>query len=264
MSRTLPRLNSPEFSKLPAKPQAAQNPFRCIWREVCDSTQELAKAWVSEAHSGFVCFAAKEQRKGRGRVGRTWISPPGGLYCTVILPASFFPLALTPILGGVSVGETLAHWGVSAQLKWPNDIFVEGKKVSGILCELYRGFVLMGIGVNCHLPLEQLPSPLRQETTSLHLYAPHVSPEQFLEQLLVKLYQRGMRPPKEVLSIFRAHDALLNSPVEVTLGDEMTYGIARGIDDRGYLLLETESGVKAMAAGDLKVRKSSNPSESQK
>jgi BirA family transcriptional regulator, biotin operon repressor / biotin---[acetyl-CoA-carboxylase] ligase len=133
-----------------------------IWLQTCSSTNDEA---IRLARSGVIAgsFVISDlQTAGRGRRGRTWSSPMGGLYMSVItrpvLPVGEqYRVALA---AGVAVVETLMSYGVKPQLKWPNDVVIDGKKLAGILTEVTPGAVVVGVGVNMsvHDPIQELPA----------------------------------------------------------------------------------------------------------
>src|SRR4029453_12200030 len=114
----------------------------------------------------------ERQPGGRGREGRTWQSPKGGLYLSVLLRPASERGSLIPLAAGVAVAEAVLEFGVHAELKWPNDVLVSGRKLAGILAEASSSgsgveWVVLGIGVNAAGEPDALPAPLRQSATSL-------------------------------------------------------------------------------------------------
>src|SRR5690606_30796939 len=120
---------------------------------------------------------AEEQTQGRGRRGRSWSSPPGkNLYCSLVLRPELPPAraAELTLVAAVALAETLRDAGVNAEIKWPNDVQVGGKKIAGILTELSADtekvhFVIVGIGVNLNCDAGDFPPELRETATSLKL-----------------------------------------------------------------------------------------------
>lgn len=132
------------------------------WRvdeiDACDSTQDEARRRARAARArgedpiGWVVRSAT-QTAGRGRLGRPWTSPKGGLFATIVLPAPAPEDApRLPLLIGAAVASALAVHGVEVCIRPPNDLLLEGKKVAGILCEAGEGLAFAGIGVNLGEP----------------------------------------------------------------------------------------------------------------
>ncbi len=134
-------------------------------------------------------IVADAQSEGRGRQGRGWDSPPGGLYITVLLKAGSHA-NLMPLVAGVAVAETMRDgFGVEAVLKWPNDVLIEGRKVGGVLVDAdwsgdERGVILLGVGVNLNNAIPEL----LDEATSLSVEAgEEIDVDAFLRSLLKRL-----------------------------------------------------------------------------
>jgi BirA family transcriptional regulator, biotin operon repressor / biotin---[acetyl-CoA-carboxylase] ligase len=141
------------------------NPY--LYAETASSTQHMFGA---DHHEGAVAVA-DEQTQGRGRLGRTWASPPGvNVYCSVLLePAVETPrLPELSIVAGEACAEAISRMaGVEPAIKLPNDVLVDGRKVAGILAEARDSRVILGIGVNVNVDPADLPEGLRTPATSL-------------------------------------------------------------------------------------------------
>lgn len=136
------------------------------------STNDWAKAHLQEFERGKITLVTSEaQTGGRGRYGRSWASPEKlnlyASFCFFMEEDKAEPLVLTKILA-LSTAKTLKECGVLAELKWPNDLLVNGKKIAGILCETALEGVVIGIGLNVNMPEELLKS-VGQPATSLLL-----------------------------------------------------------------------------------------------
>ena len=141
-----------------------------------DSTNNLAKEYAkSNAPEGLV-IVADSQTGGRGRMGKSWYSPPKtGVYLSILLkpPLKTDQLSLITLVAGVSAIETINEFShQSANLKWPNDILINGKKVCGLLCEMIPNkenpcFLVIGIGINANQVAGQFPEDLNKTATSL-------------------------------------------------------------------------------------------------
>lgn len=148
--------------------------FGWDWREVVselDSTQEAAWAKASECDPGFRggVIVALRQRAGRGRLGRVWVSPNGNLYISVVSRRAE-PPARSPgwaPVAGLAVATVLTGLGVDARVKWPNDVWVSGRKVCGILTEARGPWRVTGIGINVNTTSRDLPEELQAVATTL-------------------------------------------------------------------------------------------------
>lgn len=202
---------------------------------VTDSTNERARTLAAAGAPHGTLVTADEQTAGRGRQGREWLAAPGAaLLLSLVLRQTADAL---PLAAAVAVCEALP---VEADIKWPNDIWVERRKVAGILVEArpQEGWAVLGIGVNVR------DSPALEHVTSL---ASAVGVEELLERLLLALDGWLSRPLTEVLAAWRSRDALLGQPVRWQNGS----GKGAGIDESGALLVDTDSGRVALQAGEV-------------
>ncbi len=186
---------------------------------------------------------AFEQTAGRGRQGRSWSAPPGqALLCSLVLRESPQLLSLAV---GLALADTTGQQ--EAQLKWPNDVLLDGRKVGGILIEgrPQEGWAVAGIGLNVAVRLEDLPAELRARAGTLGLGLDAVEPT--LQSLLEALVQWLAASDEMVLAGCRARDALLGQAVRWDHG----HGVGAGIDDRGRLLVRTADAVQALDAGEV-------------
>ena len=244
-------------------PAALPQGYTLIALDEAASTNDEAKARAAAGAAEGTVVRAGRQRAGRGRRGRLWDSPPGNLYCSVLLrPAcearrvaqlSFVAaLAVLDLVDGPLPGR--------ARCKWPNDILVDGGKVAGILLESALGsdgrvdWVVLGIGVNLvdHPGLEgPIPS-----TSLVAAGAPALAPEDALPLLLAALDRRRLAWESEGFSavrrawLARAHG--LGGPVTVANGRETLAGTFEGLDEEGALMLARAGDTTlSIAAGDV-------------
>jgi BirA family transcriptional regulator, biotin operon repressor / biotin---[acetyl-CoA-carboxylase] ligase len=208
-----------------------------------DSTNERARALAAAGASHGTLVTASEQSAGRGRQGRTWSAPAGqALLMSLVLrdPPRFLPLAAAVAVADVA--------GAGAQIKWPNDVLLDGRKVAGILVEgrPQERWAVLGIGLNVAIRVEDLPAELRETAATLGLTARDVEPT--LERLLAALERRLADGEGAILEAWRARDALRGREVRWAAGT----GRAAGVDDDGRLLVDVAGGGRtALDAGEV-------------
>jgi BirA family biotin operon repressor/biotin-[acetyl-CoA-carboxylase] ligase len=239
--------------------------------EVTTSTQDEAKKWVREGAPHGALVVADKQTRGRGRLGRSWFSPPGkNLYFTVALklPTSSPPLSTLSLLAGIAVAEALrSHFNAQVFVKWANDVVrCDGRKLAGILVEGFKDrsgadWALIGIGVNVNLTENELPNELREIATSLQiLLGRQLERFQVLSAILVSLeawwedWAEGML--EKVLKAFEALDWLKGKLVRLTLPDGAVFeGVAIGVTEEGHLRLRLRGDLERdFPAGEVTVR----------
>ena len=213
-----------------------------VHHRLTDSTNERAKELALAGAPHGTLVTADEQTAGRGRQGRTWSAAPGEALLLSLVLRSLDELL--PLRAAVAVAQSIP---VPAQIKWPNDVWIEGKKVAGILVEgrPQEGWAVLGIGLN--VATRSFPDELSEIATSLALAGASVSREDALDSLLASLERLLAASAAEVLEQWRERDALLGAPVAWNGGQ----GTAVGITDSGALLVETDSGVVELDAGEV-------------
>ena len=210
-----------------------------------DSTNERAKALAAAGAVHGTLVTAEEQRAGRGRQGRVWSAPPGSsVLMSVVLRDLDERHELLPLAAAVAVCEAVP---VDAAIKWPNDVWIERRKLAGILVEgrPQEGWAVLGIGLN--VTTEAFPPELADTATSLRLAGVHATPAEVLGDLLESLSEWLSAPPESVLDAWRSRDALMGERVRWSGGE----GLAGGIDDSGALQVETSDGPVTLDAGDV-------------
>ncbi len=247
-----------------------------------DSTNARARELAHRGAPHGTLVTAGEQLAGRGRQGRTWSAPAGkALLCSVVVRD---PPRLTALVAGVAVAELVdgllaepaagpaagqaagpaagqaagqaaepaaepaACWPAGrAQIKWPNDVLLGGRKVAGILAEgrPQDRWVVLGIGLNVALEQEDFPPELRQRAGTLGLGTHAIEP--VLASLLGRLERWLSATTEEVLEALRCRDALLGRPVHWAGGE----GVGAGIDGGGLLLVATKDDQVALDSGEV-------------
>lgn len=226
-------------------------PADCEWHERLGSTSDRVKALAREGAPEWTVVLADVQTHGRGREGRLWSSPAGGLYVSVLMRPRFPQLGLLSLAAGVAVAEAAAEHGVAVELKWPNDVQVEGRKLAGILAESASGpsgveWVCVGIGVNVAVPLAALPVELRPRVACLAESGstPPVATvaAAVLAWLRVWYDALGSSPASVVAAWRRRAVAWWGETVEIRTGEETLRGRLADVDDEGALLVTTADG----------------------
>ncbi|MEM1691470.1 MAG: biotin--[acetyl-CoA-carboxylase] ligase [Thermofilaceae archaeon] len=235
--------------------------FTLCYLESCSSTQEVAAALAEAGAGEGTVVVAEEQTAGRGRLGRSWVSPRGGLWFTVLLrPESLRLSHLLSLTAGVAVARSLRElFGVDAGLKWPNDVLVEGRKVAGILVEgsveadRIR-YALLGVGINVN---NDLPPELRGSASSLKEFTGRPLPRVPLLLKVLKELDRAYSSLRSgavesVLGEWRRLSVTLGKRVKVLSSDGVFEGVALDIDEWGGLLVESrDGGQRVFYAGDI-------------
>ena len=209
-----------------------------VHHRVTDSTNERARALVAAWAPHGTLVTAGEQTAGRGRQGRAWTARPGAsLLLSIVLRGAGEAL---PLAAAVAVCDALP---VPTAIKWPNDVWIERRKVAGILVEgrPQEGWAVLGVGVNVS------DAPPVEHATSLAREGVDLTVEAVLERLLASVDGWLTRPLHDVLAAWRSRDALFGKAVRWQDGS----GKGAGIDDRGALLVDTASGRVALDAGEV-------------
>jgi BirA family biotin operon repressor/biotin-[acetyl-CoA-carboxylase] ligase len=208
--------------------------------ETIGSTNERARELAEEGAAHGTLVTAGEQTAGRGRQGRSWATPAGGAIAASLILREYDELL--PLRAGLAVADVA---GPNALVKWPNDVWVDGKKVAGILVEA-RGWAVLGIGVNVALDVSALPADAAAVAGTLGRDESEV--EATLTELLERLEHRLDEEKAATLAALRERDALLGKPVRWDGGE----GIGAGIDGGGALLVHLPDGTTtALSAGEV-------------
>lgn len=240
---------------------------------VVDSTQDFAiKLAENNAQEGTIVIAEK-QRKGRARVGRRWAAPEGGIWLSVILKPKI-PTAestILPLVAALAVCNTIRkEYKLDAKLKWPNDVMINGKKVSGILaemsCEADRvNYVVIGIGVNANVNVKKLEKTIKGTagyygaTSLMNELGTKVDKVKLTRKILAELEETYLELEEEgseaIIRAWKEHSATLGTTVTVALNEMCFVGKAIDIDYDGALLVKLPDGnIKRIIAGDVYVR----------
>jgi BirA family biotin operon repressor/biotin-[acetyl-CoA-carboxylase] ligase len=228
------------------------------------STNDRARELAAKGSPEGTLVVALEQTGGKGRLGRTWASPRGGLYLSLVLrpDEGMLKRASVSLMAGLAASEALDLVGRTATaLKWPNDILLDGKKIGGVLAEITRErndtVVVLGVGLNVDTPAESFPKEVRSIATSLRASkGKSASLEETLRHFLAHFegHYESVRKGGGALLLSRAADrmSMLGSRVRVKLADRAIEGKASGLNATGALVVELDSGGREIVyAGDV-------------
>jgi len=228
----------------------------------CDSTNARGRELAAGGAPHGTLVTADEQADGRGRQGRSWTAPARtALLMSLVLRDLGPARELLPLVAAVAVCEACEEAAppVRCRIKWPNDVWIDGRKVAGILIEgrPAEGWTVLGIGLNVSTGAGDFPPELSATATSLRLAGDgsQIATEAMLRSVLDRLYERLDQPPAEVLTRWRERDALHGLVVRWNGGD----GVAAGIDDSGALLVDAEGGCLRLDAGEVHLRAAGPP-----
>jgi len=234
-----------------------------------DSTNRLAKELAMHGAPEGMVVIAETQTRGRGRLGRKWVSPIGGLWFSIILRPNLHPAEAVKLtfLAGLAVAKVLSErLGLKVETKWPNDVLVNGRKICGILTEMSTAretvnFVVVGIGINVNFDVENvLPEALRKTATSLESeLGRKIQLEELFRILLEELenlYEQFIREGFDpILRKWKNYARFLGCQVEVISATEKLRGLALDVNNDGALVVRLEDGtIKKVFFGDVSIR----------
>ncbi len=234
-----------------------------------DEAMKIASG--SDEPEGIV-VVVDSQTGGRGRMGRRWVSPSGvNLYFTLILKPALTPdeaPVLTLMAAVAAVSAVREFTGINAEIKWPNDIMVNGKKAGGILLDMKAGpdkikIVAVGIGINVNMDTALLPEDIQSISTSLRLEAGRsIDRAELLGKILEKAdewYRVILKGEKAtLLDEWRFLSSTIGEDISVKMHDKIISGAAEDIDEKGALIVRLASGaLQTVCAGDVTILKKS-------
>lgn len=227
-----------------------------------DSTNKKAKELaINGIEPPFVVVSAK-QNQGRGRIGRSFSSPEGGLYFSLVLSGKDIPTPdLITTSASLAVSRTLERiTGIKTDIKWVNDLYLNGKKVVGILTEglvnIEEGGlaqVVIGIGVNLNVKLEQYPEELQTIVTSFY---PNGDCPYSRSMVIAECVKEVIKIQKEdFLHEYRKKCFILGKPLYVLRGDTKREAVALSVDDLGHLVVQySDESIEALSSGEVSLR----------
>lgn len=242
----------------------ADSPFPVQVLRETDSTNDALKRMCHAPHG--TALVTGRQTKGRGRLGRSFSSPEGGVYLSILLkpnaPASEL-LHLTA-MAAVAVRRAIIDCcGVTPEIKWTNDLVYGGRKLCGILTELVRKdgalCAILGIGVNCNTEAACFPQEVRKIAVSLReITGRLIDPNDLARCMVRRLFEMDaalLTEKKAWMAEYAAACVTVGKPVQVISGTERSPAFAEGIDENGALLVRWENGESAaITTGEVSVR----------
>src|SRR5690554_3667124 len=231
----------------------------------CGSTNTELITRAADAWPHFSVVATTSQTAGRGRLDRVWVAPPGQTLAVSVLLRPSFSLesyGWLPLIAGLAVARAVdAVVEADVTVKWPNDVLIDGLKVSGLLAELLPSAdgVVIGAGVNLTIPADELPTP---NSTSLALHGGDTDVDRVLAAYLRELkdlYQQfadhdGDAEASGIRSLVQQRCSTIGQQIRVELpGGQTRFGMATGIDELRRLVYtdRADASVQAVAAGDV-------------
>jgi BirA family biotin operon repressor/biotin-[acetyl-CoA-carboxylase] ligase len=240
---------------LPKTAQRFEIPGRTIhWFESIGSTMTAAAELARQGAPHGTVVVADQQTAGIGRHGHSWHSQPGGLYVSIVLrllktvPVLMLALglavrdAIASALGGAGLRPALAGHRPAPQvdLRWPNDVLLDGRKCAGVLAQLESGVVVAGIGIN----VNQTEFPAELEATSLLLAGATTTRENVLAALVQAVDRYCSEKPEEILRLFEASSSYARG-LRVRVAQGGIEGVTQGLDKSGFLIVRQDNGQDA-------------------
>jgi BirA family biotin operon repressor/biotin-[acetyl-CoA-carboxylase] ligase len=222
---------------------------KIVWHDRVDSTNTTLRSMAAEGAMEGTVVGAEAQSAGRGRFHREWISTPGEnlLFSVLLFPP--FPEEQIPLLNflaSLSVASAVGSYpGLRAQLRWPNDVYIDGKKVCGILAERTGTAVVLGIGVNVNQ--STFPDGVPNATSLATSSGYQLERDRLLHILLRELDDQYARALREgfngIMNDWRALCDMHGSHLSLRSGSDVITGVVEGIDDDGALLIRDDRGI---------------------
>lgn len=235
-----------------------------------DSTNDMAKKMASQGAEEGTIITAERQLKGKGRLGRSWVSDPGaGIWFSVVFRPQIKPYHASRLTFVIAVAVCKAlrkSTGLPIMIKWPNDLLLEKKKICGILTELSAeidqiNYIVAGIGVNVNQGKEDFPPEIRDTAGSLAGLSGHTYRRTPILTAILKeleehylMFLKGEFP--QIVNLWREMSCTLGNEVYVSSKEEQFFGFALDVNEEGHLLVKTKDGkIRQVMAGDVSLRR---------
>ena len=230
------------------------------------STNSIAKFLANHSAEDGTVLISEIQTKARGRSGKKWESPEGGIWMSIILRPQVPParIGLITLATGVAIAKTIRSYGLDARIKWPNDVLIHGDKISGVLTEINATFneidwVVVGIGIDSNMKLEDFPEDVRVGTTTLTEELPTEIDENELIAIFFNEFENVYQLYKDgeietILKDWRDLSDTIGKYVNITqTGGKITQGYVVGINNEGSLIIEKQDGsLEKIISGELR------------
>jgi len=232
-----------------------------------NSTQNQAMKMTSDSKNNGAIIIAQKQTGGKGRLGRRWISPKGGIWLSVILYPEFdiSVVTLFPIASALALSKALEKcFEINPELKWPNDITIKGKKVAGILVDASLESnkienIVLGVGINFDVNIKEMEKDLKNTpnfygVSSLRKFKKDTTPVHLLQTFLVELEKifdlLNVGQTKKIIKEWTKRSSTIGKNVELTTKEGKISGKAIKIDDDGALVISDKKNIRVIA-GDI-------------
>ena len=230
------------------------------------STNSIAKFLANHSADEGTVLISEIQTKARGRSGKKWEAPDGGVWMSLILRPNVptARIGLITLATGVAIAKSIRSLGVDAKIKWPNDVLIHGKKISGVLTEVNATFneidwIVVGIGIDSNLKLEDFSEDIRIGTTTLTEELPSKVDENELIAIFLNEFEKVYQLYKDgeietILKDWRDLADTIGKYVNITqTGGKITQGYVVGINHEGSLIIERQDGtLEKIISGELR------------
>ena len=230
------------------------------------STNSIAKFLANHDAKEGTVLISEIQTNARGRLGKKWEAPEGGIWMSLILRPQVPParIGLITLATGVAIAKSIRSLGVDARIKWPNDVLIHGKKISGVLTEVNATFneidwIVVGIGIDSNLKLEDFSEDIRIGTTTLTEELPAKVDENELIAIFLNEFEKVYQLYKDgeietILKDWRDLADTIGKYVNITqTGGKITQGYVVGINNEGSLIIERQDGtLEKIISGELR------------
>lgn len=239
------------------------------YEDIIGSTNELAKNEAINGAKAWTLFLAEQQTNGKGRFKRKWVSPKGsGIWATILLRPDMDVIYSTgySILCGVAIARAIRKvTGLKAEIKWPNDIVIDGKKVCGILAKMgnkgdHIDWIIVGFGINVNIKKQDMDESIAHKATSLAIEKGEpVKRLNLIAEVLKEFKQlfdayENYKSLSFILDEYKLLSCIINKDVELIEGQNSKQGRVIGFGDDGSLLLKVGDSIERINYGEVSVR----------
>lgn len=241
---------------------------KIVYRKIINSTNSFAKELAENGADEGTIIIAEEQNQGKGRLNRSWASPIGGIWLSIILRPQMLPIEAVrfTLLAAIAVAKAIENLGIKPEIKWPNDILIDGKKVCGILLELSAemdriDYLIAGFGINANFRVAEIPEESRGSATTLYeAIGRDVNRHQLVADLLLEL-EKGYWMLldggwNEIRDQWLSRCGMLNKTISLSTLQGIVEGEFIGVDEFGAIRMRLPQGdIRTFSAGDVTVKK---------